>query len=106
MNSSIYNISPIGLVIAFIPVLITLVIYLRWAMPSRTLVYACFRMVLQLLAIGYVLTYIFGLNNPLGVCAVLTVMMLAASWIALRPAGKIRTRLYGKCLLAIFLCGS
>ena len=42
-------------------------------------------MLLQLLLVGYVLTYIFETRHAGLVILVLTVMLFAASWIALRP---------------------
>ncbi|MEO1930174.1 MAG: ABC transporter permease, partial [Gammaproteobacteria bacterium] len=48
-------------------------------------VYANFRMLIQLLLIGYVLTYIFETDQPIIVLLVVLFMILMSSWIALRP---------------------
>jgi putative ABC transport system permease protein len=62
-------------------------------------------MLIQLLLIGYVLIYIFRAEQSGIIVAVLVVMLLAASWIALRPL-QVRNRgIYLKALAAIFIGG-
>lgn len=52
-------------------------------------------MLLQLMLIGYVLTYMFGASSSLPVIGMLCVMLGAAGWIAIRPlAQKNRSHLY------------
>jgi len=48
-------------------------------------IYANFRMLIQLLLIGYVLTYIFETDQPVVILLVILFMILMSSWIALRP---------------------
>ena len=62
-------------------------------------------MVVQLVLIGYVLVYIFDADLPWVVLAVLTVMVTAASWIALRTIPRFRGALYRDAFLAIALGG-
>ena len=62
-------------------------------------------MVAQLLLVGYLLVYIFEADAPWIVLAVLTVMVLAASWIALRTIPDFRGALYGYAFLAILTGG-
>jgi putative ABC transport system permease protein len=62
-------------------------------------------MLLQLLAIGYVLTYIFDADQPWIVLAVLATMLSAASWIALRPLHAKSRAVYGKALASIAIGG-
>jgi len=59
MKSSIYMISLLDLLWAFIPVGIMIIIYIRWTNDRVTIFYALTRMLIQLILIGYVLTYIF-----------------------------------------------
>lgn len=93
---------PLGqLALAFVPVFIVLWCLRRWSMGASPVLYATLRMVVQLVAIGYVLTFIFDGEHPLVVVGVLVVMLGASSWIALRPIGHARGRLLGKALLAI-----
>ena len=62
-------------------------------------------MVAQLLLVGYLLVYIFEADAPWIVLAVLMVMVLAASWIALRTIPDFRGALYGYAFLAILTGG-
>ncbi|HHO65643.1 MAG TPA: ABC transporter permease, partial [Epsilonproteobacteria bacterium] len=59
MNTSIYNISLFDLLWVMIPVSMVIFIYIRWTQDRNTLFYALGRMLIQLILIGYVLTYIF-----------------------------------------------
>ena len=60
-------------------------------------------MITQLLLIGFVLTYIFEAEHPALVLAVLSVMLLVSSWIALRPIPQQRPSLYFRALIATSL---
>jgi putative ABC transport system permease protein len=62
-------------------------------------------MVAQLLLIGYVLVYIFDADTPWVVLAVLAVMVVAASWIALRTVPNLRGGLYRIVVIAVLLGG-
>ncbi len=62
-------------------------------------------MVAQLLIVGYLLVYIFEADLPWIVLAVLAVMVLAASWIALRTIPEFRGALYGYACVSIFIGG-
>ncbi len=101
MPNTIQTIPLINLALAFIPVLATIAILFRWSLNSGTALYAVARMLVQLLLIGYVLTYIFESDSAWVVIAVLSVMLFVASWIALRPIHENRQQLYAKALLAI-----
>jgi putative ABC transport system permease protein len=57
----------------------------------RQLLWAATRMVLQLIAVGFILRFIFKLNNPLATLVIVVVMgAIAAREIAARPARKFR----------------
>jgi putative ABC transport system permease protein len=105
MNTALPDISTLDLAWVFIPVVIVLIILLRWALDAKVAVYAIVRMLIQLLLIGYVLTYIFRAEQSLIIVAVLAVMLLAASWIALRPLQSRNRGIYFKALAAIFIGG-
>lgn len=62
-------------------------------------------MVAQLLLIGYVLVYIFDADTPWVVLAVLAVMVVAASWIALRTVPRLRGKLYRRAVVSILIGG-
>jgi len=105
MNTSIYHISLLDLLWVMIPVAIVIVIYMRWTQDRATLFYALFRMLIQLILIGYVLTYIFASDSPYLVVLVLSVMLIAASVISLRPLQKRQKSLYLYTFVSIFLGG-
>lgn len=88
MNGSLPTIPIPNLALAFVPVLAVVVILFRWSVDSRTAVYAVARMLIQLLLIGYALTYIFETEYSLIVVGVLSIMLFSASWIAMRPLQK------------------
>jgi len=88
-----------------LPVATVLVVTWRWGMGYRASAYAVFRMLLQLLLVGYALAFIFESNSATVVILVLSVMLVAASWIALRAVTIPRTRLLFRSLGAVGLAG-
>ena len=93
------------LALAFIPVAVVLIILWKWRLDYKNSIYAVFRMLIQLLLIGYFLTYIFETDNAWVVVAVLTVMLFSSSWIALRTLNIPRRKLYLKSFLSILFGG-
>ncbi len=104
MTNSANPIAISQLLLAFIPVAIVIAIYIKWSLKSGTVFYAAGRMVVQLVLMGYALIFLFGQSDVFVSCGVLLMMMLVASWIALRPIKVLRRQLYRKALVAIF-CG-
>lgn len=94
-----------NLALAFVPVLVVLAIFIRWQLNYKKAGYALVRMLTQLLAVGYVLAYIFETEIPWVVLLVLLVMTLVSSWIALNTIDGERRKLYGYALAAIALGG-
>jgi len=105
MNTSIYHISMLDLLWACIPVAIMIAIYIRWTQDKVTLFYALARMLVQLILIGYVLTYIFTSDSPYLVILILSVMLVAASIISLRPMQQKHKALYFKAFASIAVGG-
>jgi len=105
MSGSIQTIPLLNLAMAFVPVIVVIIIIGKWQLGYKSSLYAVCRMLIQLLLIGYFLTYIFKTESALLVVAVLTVMLFSASWIALRTVSIPRKTLYGKSFLAILLGG-
>lgn len=105
MGKTIQEISLPNLAFAFIPVLVVVVVLYCWSVNGRTALYAVLRMLIQLMLIGYVLTFIFESNSALIVIGVLTVMLGAASWISLRPVRHQGKTVYLKALASIALGG-
>jgi putative ABC transport system permease protein len=94
-----------GLIVAFLPVAIVIGIMFRWSAGAPTAIYASLRMLIQLLLIGYVLVYIFESDKPATIVAVLIVMLIVASWIAIRPLQKKQPQMYLNSLVAISVGG-
>jgi len=67
------------------PVAVVIYFYFIWTHDRTTLLYALGRMLVQLLSIGYLLVYIFTTKSPYLVGGVLSVMLLAAATISMRP---------------------
>jgi putative ABC transport system permease protein len=105
MLATVQTIPLSNLAIALIPAVVVVVILFRWSLGGGHSIYALGRMLLQLLAIGYVLTYIFEAEQPWIVLLVLLAMLGAASWIALRPLHAKGRTLYGKALASILVGG-
>ncbi|PIE83528.1 MAG: hypothetical protein CSA09_01360 [Candidatus Contendobacter odensis] len=105
MNDAIQTISLVSLSIAFIPVLIVITILFKWSLDVRKALYAVVRMLVQLLLIGYFLTYIFKSDSATIILVVLTIMVLASSWIALGVIEAKRLLLYRYALVSITLGG-
>ena len=94
-----------SLAVAIIPVLGVVGILYKWSLDYKTALYGVFRMLVQLLLIGYVLTYIFQAETPWIVLALLLIMVLASSWIALRTVSVRSWALYAKALTSIAVGG-
>ena len=75
----------VNLLLGFLPVILLITVMKFWGLNALQSVYANFRMLIQLLLIGYVLTYIFETDQPIIVLLVVLFMILRSSWIALRP---------------------
>ncbi|MCH7755349.1 ABC transporter permease [candidate division KSB1 bacterium] len=105
MNNSIQIIPFANLALAFIPVLVVVVIMYKWSLNIKSAFYAISRMLVQLMVIGYFLAYIFEADSAWVVLAVVTVMVFASSWIALRTTTIKRTLLYKKTLYSVILGG-
>jgi len=105
MSTGVEVISATRLALAFVPVAAALVVLHRWSAGERDALRAVVRMLLQLMLIGYVLAYIFETDRAALIGVVLTVMLVAASWIALRPLARKHPRLYLRAGAAIALGG-
>ena len=103
MGSSVDVIPLLNLAATFLPAGVVRVILARWTSESGAATYAVGRMVLQLLLVGYVLTFVFDSDQAVVVSSMLVLMLLVASWIALRPLAREARRVYPNVLLSIGL---
>ena len=99
------EISFLDLVWIFIPILAVYIIYLKWSNDKFTIPYGLSRMFLQLILIGYVLTFIFNTKDFIYIIGILSVMLVVASIISMRPVAKKDKRLYIASFISIFIGG-
>lgn len=105
MKNPIQVIPLLNLALAFIPVIAVIAIHYRWSQGYKNATYAVCRMLIQLLAIGYFLSYIFESKNAWIVLTVIAIMIFVASWISLRTVRNKQILLYPKALLALLIGG-
>jgi len=101
-----YIITFYDLLFIALPLIMVYYIYQKWSNDKTTIPYATARMFIQLVLIGYILTYIFETKNFYIVMLVLTVMFIVASIIAMRPVAKKNSKLYLRSLISIFFGGT
>lgn len=94
MSQSIQIIEPLKLALAFVPVAVVIGIMWQWSLQAGNALYSIVRMLIQLLLVGYILTTIFAAESAWIVVAVMLVMVMAASWIALGTVKTARKKLY------------
>lgn len=104
-NTAVHQIALSDLALAALPVMVVLVILHLWSRDARETLYGFARMLLQLTLIGYVLVYIFEAKHAGVIIGVLAIMMLVASWIALRTTCLSRQTLYPIALASIIVGG-
>lgn len=105
MTPSVQDISPAGLIYGFLPALIVVAILFGWSLNARMSLYALARMLVQLLLVGYVLTFIFTSGDAALVLLTLGVMLCAAGLISLHPVSNKSWQLYLRAFAAIALAG-
>ena len=91
--------------IVFIPTVFMLFIMYRWKVKAWVGLYANFRMIVQLLLVGYFLTYLFETNKPIIIVALVFLMIGVSTWIALRSFKNQKTKPYLTVLLSIGVPG-
>lgn len=106
MKDNLYIIPVLNLVLIFIPVATVIAIMVKWMHPVKSTLTAIARMVIQLVLVGYVLTFVFETDYPWLIAAILTAMALIASWISLRMVNDRRKELYKYAVISIFLASS
>ena len=74
-----------NLMLGFLPVIILIAVMRLWGLSISNSIYANIRMLIQLLLIGYVLTFIFETDQPIIIGFVIFFMIFMSAWIATRP---------------------
>jgi putative ABC transport system permease protein len=83
-----------------VPIFTVVLIFKVWDQSTTDLLIASSRMVVQLLTVGYVLIFLFAKPSLLISVVIIFVMLLIASWIAVRPV-KQHPKLWGAAVLAL-----
>ena len=94
-----------NLLMAFAPSVLLLIIMQRWSLNAHTALYANARMLVQLLAVGYGLRYVFETKQPGVIVGVVVAMIVISAWIALRPLASRGAGTYVRVLLAVTVSG-
>lgn len=105
MSNSLAVIPLNQLAIAFIPVLVVIIILFKWSLNGKHALYALARMLVQLLLVGYFLSYLFASADAWIVGLMLIVMVLFSSWIALGNIKEQRLQLLKWAILSIAIGG-
>jgi len=105
MNTELQAIPLVNLALAFVPVVIVLIIMLRWSLNAGSGLFAIMRMLIQLALIGYLLNWIFATDSALIIAGLLAIMLIAASWIAMRSLEDRAWQDFGRALTAIAVGG-
>ncbi|MCC3860757.1 ABC transporter permease [Pseudemcibacter aquimaris] len=102
---NIQEISLLNLALAFVPVSVVLFILFKWKSDGKEAMLGISRMLIQLLIVGYFLTFLFEAESAWIVIVVLCVMLTVSSWISLRTVKTERRTLYSYAIVSIFIGG-
>lgn len=105
MPQTISTIPIFLLALTLVPAVIVLIIQYKWKVGAGEGGYAITRMLGQLLIVGYFLGMLFNTDKVWMVLAVLTVMVLVASWIGLRTVKSRRKNLYTLAIVSMLIGG-
>ncbi|WP_458701000.1 ABC transporter permease [Sulfurospirillum sp. 1307] len=101
-----HDIEIINLLYLLVPVGFVGYFYYRWVGNKFEILYASIRMLLQLLLIGYLLSYVFAAKTSYMTVLIVIVMISAASMITLRNITFKSRKIYKNIFVAIFVGGS
>jgi len=79
------TISWFDLLWCLIPIVLVCGVYIAWQGKPSEIIIAVLRMAVQLVAVGYVLISIFENPSPWTSAVIVSIMLLVAAWIAIRP---------------------
>ena len=105
MNQTLATISLVNLSFAFIPVVVVIFVMFKWSLDVKRTLHALLRMLVQLLLIGYFLSYLFESDSASVVLAMLLVMVFFSSWIALSNIKASRRTLFKSAMIATIVSG-
>ncbi len=91
--------------IVFLPTAFLIAVMFHWKLKAWVGIYANIRMLLQLLLVGYFLTYIFDTTQPIVIVVLVVTMIGVSAWIALRSFEKCDAKTYLIVLTSIGVPG-
>ncbi len=103
---TVIPISLSGVFISLIPAIAVVAILYRWRMAYREAMLALTRMLVQLLLVGFLLAWLFAVEQVFIVLAILMFMIVVSSWISLRTVPALRAGLFAQALLSIGVAGA
>lgn len=95
-----------NLLLTLVPLIFVGVFYYKWVDDGKDILYSTVRMLIQLLAVGYVLAYVFQIDNWLMGLAIILFMIVVSSFITLRNLTEKNLTAYNKIFIAIAIGGS
>ena len=99
------SISVPHLLVMLLPLTLVAAIYWKWVGRPAEIGIATARMVLQLVAVGYFLTYLFESESPWVGLGVFAFMIGISSWIAMRSTQRREWLTYRRILISIGIAG-
>lgn len=100
------SISFFNLSLTFLPLIFVWYFYKKWTKNSSEILISTFRMVIQLIAIGYLLVFIFETKNIFIDLLILCFMILVSAWITLRVTNEKTTKHYLQISIAVAISGT
>lgn len=100
-----HTISFTNLLITLIPLIFVWYFYKKWTANSSEIVTSTIRMIIQLIAIGYLLVFIFETKNIFIDIFIMFFMIIVSSWITLRVTIDKSSKHYGQIFLSIAISG-
>lgn len=97
------TISFFNLSLTLIPLIIVWYFYKKWTLNNTEIIYATFRMLIQLIAIGYLLIFIFETKNIFLGLFIILFMMIASSFITIRVTNDKSKKHFIQILLSVGL---
>jgi len=80
-----------------------LLIFIKWKLDWKSLMIAITRMLIQLMALGYFLNFLFNQDNPLSTSLMILFMIIVSSWISLNSIKFQRKKYYKNAIISLFL---
>ncbi|TLP39298.1 ABC transporter permease [Arcobacter arenosus] len=99
------TISFFNLSLTFIPLIFVWYFYKKWTFNSNEILISTFRMVIQLIAIGYLLVFIFETKSIYVDLAIMVFMITISAWITLRVTSNKSLKHYGQIFSSVAISG-